>query len=57
MVEYKKAKAIEDTTYTCSICDEEPEYCFKCEEGLIEDEDFYCDGFGVHLHKECYKKN
>lgn len=55
--EYKKAETIEDTNYVCSICYDEPGYCYECEEGLPEDGKFYCDEFGQHLCPQCYKKN
>lgn len=55
--EYTKAETIEDTSYACSICGDEPEYCHECEEGLPKDGKFYCDNFGQHLCPKCYKKN
>ena len=53
---FRKAKAIETSQYTCSECDDLPEYCHDCLEGLDEDSEFYCDGFGEHLCNKCFKK-
>ena len=55
-MEYKKSKTIEDTNYVCSTCDDEPEYCYECEESLEDDKHYYCDGFGEHLCPQCYNK-
>ena len=53
--DFKEAEEIELNRFGCSVCGDEVDTCHECDESL-EDETFYCAGFGEHYCKKCAKK-